>query len=78
MSWALPFLLMQLFVKARNATEFVEVIQGSFLVLSVAGLVFFFLFVRVAISRFSLVHGKEQGSRVLKEGSLRGLSKVSR
>jgi hypothetical protein len=78
MGWALPFLFMQLFVKARSAAEFVEVTQGSFLVLSVVGLALFFLFVNVAISRFPFVHWKEQGMRALREHSLRGFSKVSR
>jgi hypothetical protein len=78
MGWALPFLFMQLFVKARSATEFVEVTQGSFLVLSVVGLTLFFFFVNVAIRRFPFVHWKEQGSRELRERSLRGFSKASR
>ena len=78
MSWALPFLLMQLFVKARNATEFVATTQGIFLVLSVASLALFLFVVHVAISRFSLMQNKEQRSRALRAHAPRGLSKASR
>jgi hypothetical protein len=78
MSWALPFLFMQLLVKARSAAELVAMTQGNFLALSVVGLALFFLFIHVATSRFSLAHDKEGGNREFKGRLVRGFSKASR
>lgn len=76
MSWALPFLLMQLFAKARSTTEFIDVTQGSFLLLSGIGVALFCLFVGVVLGRFPLVHSKEGRMRELKERFLHGLSRM--
>lgn len=76
MSWALPFLLMQLFAKARSATELIDVTQVSFLILGGIGLVLFCLFIGVVLNRLSLLHGREGRMRELKERVLHGLSRA--
>jgi hypothetical protein len=78
MGWALPFLFMQLFVKGRSATEFVDVTQESFLVFSIVSLTLFSLVVGVALSRSPFMHWKARVMRELRERSLHGFRNRAR
>lgn len=70
MSWALPFLFMQLLVKAHNAAEFLAATQGSLVILSVVSLALFCLFVYVLIKHFPCMSYKEKAMPSLKGRSL--------
>lgn len=77
MSWALPFLFMQLFLKIQSATEFAYLVQENLLTLNAVGIAFFCLFAGVAISRFILAPHEEPGRQAIKEHSLQDLRNVS-